>query len=109
MIETASWVNANRITLVGDRGMRIRMNLEDMGEEQRQGIYYISALTKPEILALVENDTIQLSLFAKDLVEVESQGVRYVLTHFTSSFLRFSGATVIFIAFCSNEYNNYFI
>ena len=51
--------NANRITLVGDRGMRIRMNLEDMGEEQRQGIYYISALTKPEILALVENDTIQ--------------------------------------------------
>ena len=31
------------------------------------------------------------------------------LTHFTSSFLRFSGATVIFIAFCSNEYNNYFI
>ena len=140
--------------------MRIRMNLEDMGEEQRQGIYYISALTKPEILALVENDTIQLSLFAKDLVEVESQGVRYVLstnplleeqkhqlrdslkqrfeqetmfikqgwkkrkeqneknieklkqghkTHFTSSFLKFSGATVIFIAFCSNEYNNYFI
>ena len=46
VIETASWVNANRITLVGDRGMRIRMNLEDMGEEQRQGIYYISALTK---------------------------------------------------------------
>ena len=30
-------------------------------------------------------------------------------SHFTSSFLRFSGATVIFIAFCSNEYNNYFI
>ena len=37
-------------------------------------------MTKPEILALVENDTIQLSLFAKDLVEVESQGVRYVLS-----------------------------
>ena len=72
--------NADRITLVGDRGMRIRMNLEDMGEEQRQGIYYISALTKPEILALVENDTIQLSLFAKDLVEVENQGIRYVLS-----------------------------
>ena len=32
-----------------------------------------------------------------------------LITHFTSSFLRFSGATVIFIAFCSNEYNNYFI
>ena len=72
--------NADRITLVGDRGMRIRMNLEDMGEEQRQGIYYISALTKPEILALIEKGTIQLSLFAKDLIEVESQGVRYVLS-----------------------------
>ena len=35
--------------------------------------------------------------------------ITYALTHFTSSFLRFSGATVIFIAFCSNEYNNYFI
>ena len=33
----------------------------------------------------------------------------YHKPHFTSSFLRFSGATVIFIAFCSNEYNNYFI
>ena len=30
-------------------------------------------------------------------------------THFTNPFLRFSVATVIFIAFCSNEYNNYFI
>ena len=70
------YFNANRITLVGDRGMRIRINLEDMGEEQKQGIYYISALTKPEILALIEKGTIQLSLYAKHLVEVESQGVR---------------------------------
>ena len=30
-------------------------------------------------------------------------------THFTSPFLGFSGVAVIFIAFCSNEYNNYFI
>ena len=40
---------------------------------------------------------------------VQNELAKHVLPHFTSSFLRFSGATVIFIAFCSNEYNNYFI
>ena len=30
-------------------------------------------------------------------------------THLTNPFLGFSGASVNFIAFCSNEYNNYFI
>ena len=39
--------------------------------------------------------------------EQEDRNNRRFETHFTSSFLRFSGATVIFIAFCSNEYNNY--
>ena len=31
------------------------------------------------------------------------------VAHLTNPFLVFSVATVIFIAFCSNEYNNYFI
>jgi len=69
-----------RIVLVGDRGMRIRLNLEEMEAEEKQGIYYISALTNQEILTLLKNGIIQLSLFSKDLVEVEDQGVRYVLS-----------------------------
>ena len=31
------------------------------------------------------------------------------VAHLTNPFLGFSGASVNFIAFCSNEYNNYFI
>lgn len=72
--------NTKRIVLVGDRGMRIRLNLEEMEAEEKQGIYYISALTNNEIRTLLKNGIIQLSLFSKDLVEVEDQGVRYVLS-----------------------------
>ena len=72
--------NAGRIILVGDRGMRIRLNLEEMDKEQRQDIYYISALTNSEIRALLKDRTIQLDLFAKQLVEIQDNGTRYILS-----------------------------
>lgn len=71
---------AERIILVGDRGMRIRMNLEEMGTDYNQGIYYISALTNNEISALLKDKVIQLSLFSKELVEVEKDGSRFILS-----------------------------
>lgn len=70
---------AESIVLVGDRGMRIRLNLEELTEDEKQNISYISALSSNEIRALINDKVIQLELFSKDLVEIEDNGVRYIL------------------------------
>lgn len=70
---------AKSIVLVGDRGMRIRLNLEEFTEDEKQGIFYISALSSSEIRALINDGVIQLELFSKDLVEIEDGGIRYIL------------------------------
>jgi len=71
--------HASNIIFVGDRGMRIRYNLDLMDEQERQGIEYITALSIEEIRSLVKEETLQLSLFSKDLAEIEQEGTRYVL------------------------------
>jgi|GEM_PF-3272954 len=70
---------AKEVVFVGDRGMRIRYNIEQLNEEEKQGIGYITALSIEEIRCLIKEDVIQLNLFSKDLVEIENQGERYVL------------------------------
>jgi transposase len=70
---------AGSIVLVGDRGMRIRLNLEELSENEKQNISYISALSSSEIRALINNKIIQLELFSKDLVEIEDGKLRYIL------------------------------
>jgi transposase len=70
---------AESIVLVGDRGMRIRLNLEELSENEKQNISYISALSSSEIRALINNKIIQLELFSKDLVEIEDGKLRYIL------------------------------
>lgn len=72
--------NVGNIILVGDRGMRIRLNLEEMNNNEKEGISYISALSNNEIRALLKDGTIQLSLFSKELVEIEDKGVRYIMS-----------------------------
>ena len=72
--------NASNVIFVGDRGMKIRYNLEMMEESEMEGIEYITALTIEEIRCLIKEETIQINLFSKDLAEVEEEnGVRYVL------------------------------
>lgn len=70
---------ASNVIFVGDRGMRIRYNLELMDAQDREGIEYITAISTEEIRCLIKEETIQLNLFAKDLIEVEEDGIRYVL------------------------------
>src|SRR5690554_6503054 len=72
--------DAKEIIFVGDRGMKIRYNLEAMDEADKEGIQYITGLTHPEIRELLKNDIIQLNLFSKDIAEVEHEGERYVLS-----------------------------
>ncbi len=70
---------AEQIILVGDRGMRIRLNLEEIAEDDRQGVCYISALSNNEIRALLKQGVIQLDIFSKELVEIEDNGIRYIM------------------------------
>lgn len=70
---------AKSLVLVGDRGMRIRLNLEEFSDQERESISYISALSTSEIRALINDKVIQLELFSKDLVEVQDKGTRYIL------------------------------
>ncbi|MEA3316958.1 MAG: IS1634 family transposase [Bacteroidota bacterium] len=70
---------AEYLVLVGDRGMRIRLNLEELSEDEKRNMSYISALSNSEIRTLINNNIIQLELFSKDLVEIDDDGTRYIL------------------------------
>jgi len=70
---------ATEIIFVGDRGMKLRYNLDEMVEADREGVKYITGLTIDEIKGLVTEGIIQLSLFDKKLMEIEDDGKRYVL------------------------------
>ena len=72
---------AEEIILVGDRGMRIRLNLEELNDDQKQGVSYISALSSSEIRALIKDNVIQLELFSKELVEIKDGQTRYILSN----------------------------
>ncbi len=72
--------NTDNIIFVGDRGMKIRYNLEQLDEAKKEGIDYITGLTHSEIRSLIDQKIIQLSLFTKELAEVEHEGQRYILS-----------------------------
>ena len=72
--------NTQQVIFVGDRGMKIRYNLEGLDEADRKGIHYITGLTSQEIRKLLDNGIIQLRLFSNGLAEVEYEGERYVLS-----------------------------
>jgi len=71
--------SVHNIVFIGDRGMRIRYNLEEMDEADKKGVSYITGLGIDEIRRLIKAGTIQLNLFSKDLAEIENNGERYVL------------------------------
>ena len=64
------------LVFVGDRGMVKSKGKLALREE---GLRYISALTDPQIRKLLSTGTLQMSLFAEQVCEVEADGVRYVL------------------------------
>ena len=64
-----------RVTFVGDRGMIKSMQIDELPE----GFHYITAITKPQIKSLINSGVLQLGLFDKELCEIESEGIRYIL------------------------------
>ena len=67
----------DRVTMVGDRGMIKSAQIEQI--QEREGFYYITAMTKPQIETLIHGGVVQLSWFDEKICEVENEGVRYVL------------------------------
>ena len=65
-----------RVTFVGDRGMIKSGQVEQLAQA---GFHYITAITKPQIEALLASGALQLELFAEPICEVEQGGVRYIL------------------------------
>lgn len=65
-----------RVTFVGDRGMIKSGQVEELAQA---GFHYITAITKPQIEALLTAGVLQMELFAVEVCEVEQDGVRYVL------------------------------
>jgi len=63
------------VVFVGDRGMLKRIPLDAV---QQAHFGYITAITKPQVEALLREGVIQLSWLDEQLGEVEHEGVRYV-------------------------------
>jgi hypothetical protein len=66
-----------RITMVGDRGMIKSSQIEVLPGD---GLYYITAITKPQIDTLLDQGVIQMELFSEDLCEIAyDDTLRYIL------------------------------
>ena len=74
--KTAEEFGCREVTMVGDRGMIKSGQVEEL---QQAGFHYITAITKPQIRAMLNKEVFQLGLFDADLCEVEHNGVRYIL------------------------------
>jgi len=72
---------AETIIFVGDRGMRIKYNIDNSEDLKTSGLQFITGLTKNEIKELISTGAIQLNLFSQNLAEVETEeGERFVLS-----------------------------
>jgi len=69
-------LGAEEIALVGDRGMIKKMGKEALGEAKFR---YVTALTDPQIRALLNKKTLTWELFDEKAVEVEVSGKRYIM------------------------------
>ena len=74
--KAAETFGCERVTFVGDRGMIKSAQIEDLSNA---GFHYITAITKPQIRAMIKKGIFQLELFDQDLCEVQDNGIRYIL------------------------------
>ncbi len=73
--QLADVFGCRRVTMVGDRGMIKRAQIEAL----KEGFTYITAITKPQIKKLIKDGVFQFELFEDELCEIEDGGVRYLL------------------------------
>ncbi len=78
--KVAERFGAQAVTFVGDRGMIKGPQIEQLRQYEDHEFHYITAITKPQIEKLLQEDTIQISLFDQEVGEVQLEGaVRLVL------------------------------
>lgn len=73
--KVAERFGCKEVTMVGARGMIKTMQIERLPE----GFHYITAITKPQIEALIKKGILQLGLFEEKLCEIKDEGIRYIL------------------------------
>ena len=64
------------LVFVGDRGMVKSKGIQALKDAN---LRYITALTDPQIRALLSKKVLQLNLFSEEVCELQGDGVRYVL------------------------------
>ena len=69
-------LGAEEVALVGDRGMIKALGKKALGEAHFR---YVTALTDPQVRALLKAGKLQMELFEDKPAEVEVEGKRYVL------------------------------
>lgn len=74
--KVAKRFNCTKVVFVGDRGMIKEKQIISLTEND---FFYITAITKPQIQKLLNDEVFDMSLFDEELKEVECNGVRYVL------------------------------
>jgi hypothetical protein len=74
--KVVSQFGGGEVTFVGDRGMLKGAQIEQL---VKGGFYYITAITKPQIEALLKAGVFQMELFDESLAEVIEGTVRYVV------------------------------
>jgi hypothetical protein len=68
------------VTFVGDRGMIKSHQMRELGSFEDAQFHYITAITKPQIEALLKRGTLQMDLFDNELAEIAGHdGARYIL------------------------------
>jgi len=75
--------NINEMIFIGDRGMVTRARREDLQGKEYESVKYISALKRKEFFDFLEDSEhpLQPTLFDREnLVEVEHESIRYVLS-----------------------------
>jgi transposase len=68
--------NCSNVIMVGDRGMIKSAEIQTIHEHQ---LHYLTAVTKPSIQKLINDNILQHSLFDIKLVEIEDDKIRYLL------------------------------
>lgn len=85
LINLKTQLGVEKFVFVGDRGMVTHARIEELEQEGWwESFSYITALTRQEMMAFVEDDNhpIQLDLFDhQNLIEVQDGPNRYVLCH----------------------------
>ncbi|NPA45686.1 MAG: IS1634 family transposase, partial [Chlorobi bacterium] len=67
-----------KVVFVGDKGMIKTSQIKEITSTDYKW-HYLTSITKQQIRTLVKQEVIQLELFTDELVEVEFEGVRYIL------------------------------